>query len=683
MAKHSIPGLRNESPGRKRRAPSANGTEPPGKKVKHLMADESSSSGDADSSGGAAIDPAAASTFFTVNEHFAQRFEHNKRREELHRLEEKYGKRATDGVPKDSTSDIEDATDASSDSEEEDDEGILTLGDLDQQFQAALTAIRAKDPRVYDKRTTFYTDPDDDSQLKESIGSRKEKPMFLNDYHRQNILEGVTGADEEETLPSYTQEQNDMKASILQEIHANANNIEQKGRSDSGAEDGGNDTNEAFLVPKALTSSGEDPRSKLLAHHSMPDVEEADKDPEKYLLSFMASRAWVPQTGATFQPFESDDEEEEERADEFEAAYNLRFEDPSASNEKLVSHARDAAARYSVRREALTGRKKFREIERAKREAERQDREEEKARLRKLRIADAEEKIKKIKDAAGLRNEHLDLDVWARFLDDGWNDRRWEEEMRRSFGEKYYADHEAEEGGEEGGATGRKKKVKKPKWEDDIHINDLVPDFEEQEQRKEPPFHLSDIGSDGDKDTDAPSGGAETVSRQAAGKASDKKQRLREQREHQKQNRDERRQIEQLVDRSINVENQLADMGPKHRSVFRYRETSPVAYGLTAQDILMASDSQLNQYAGLKKLAAFRDATKKANDHKKLGKKARLRQWRKDTFGNEQGPQQTLADVFASQGMEGSAQAVENAGNIIGGKRHKKRSKTQVLNVGS
>lgn len=505
--------------------------------------------------------------------------------------------------------------------------------------------------------------------------------MFLNDYHRQNILEGVTGVEEEETLPNYTQEQNDMKASILQEIHANANDIEQEGRSDSGAEYGDDDTNKAFLVPKALKSSREDQESKIQAHHSIPDVEEAEKDPEKYLLNFMASRAWVPQTGATFQPFESDDEEEEERADEFEAAYNLRFEDPSASNEKLVSHARDAAAWYSVRREVLTGRKKSREIERAKREAERQDREEEKARLRKLRIVEAEEKIKKIKDAAGLKNEHLDLDVWSRFLDDGWNDRRWEEEMRRSFGEKYYADHEAEE--EEGRATGRKKKVKKPKWEDDIDINDLVPDFEEREQRKEPPFHLSDIGSEGDKGTDAQSGDAEIIGRQPAGKSSDKKQRLREQREHQKQNRNERRQIEQLVDQSINVENQLADMGPKHRSVFRYRETSPIAYGLTAQDILMASDSQLNQYAGLKKLAAFRDPTKKAKDHKKLGKKARLRQWRKDTFGNEQGPQQTLADVFANQGMEGSARAAESAGNIIEGNRHKKRSKTQIANAGS
>ena len=52
----------------------------------------------------------------------------------------------------------------------------------------------------------------------------------------------------------------------------------------------------------------------------------------------------------------------------------------------------------------------------------------------------------------------------------------------------------------------------------------------------------------------------------------------------------------------------------------------------------MADDTQLNQFAGLKKLAAFRDEEQKARDQRKLGKKARLRQWRKDTFGNEEGP---------------------------------------------
>jgi len=60
---------------------------------------------------------------------------------------------------------------------------------------------------------------------------------------------------------------------------------------------------------------------------------------------------------------------------------------------------------------------------------------------------------------------------------------------------------------------------------------------------------------------------------------------------------------------------------------------------LTARDILLAEDKQLNEFAGLKKLAAFRDPEKKRKDMKHLGKKARLRKWRLETFGNEEGLQ--------------------------------------------
>lgn len=85
MAKRSTPVISYGSSSSKRRSPTTNGTEPPRKKVKSLMADESSSSSDAESSGGAPIGSAVASTIFTVNEDFARKFEHNKKREELQR----------------------------------------------------------------------------------------------------------------------------------------------------------------------------------------------------------------------------------------------------------------------------------------------------------------------------------------------------------------------------------------------------------------------------------------------------------------------------------------------------------------------------------------------------------------------------------------------------------------------
>ena len=95
-----------------------------------------------------------------------------------------------------------------------------------------------------------------------------------------------------------------------------------------------------------------------------------------------------------------------------------------------------------------------------------------------------------------------------------------------------------------------------------------------------------------------------------------------------------------------------------------------MSFGLNARDILMAPDTALNSFVGLKKMATFRDAEKKRKDKKRLGKKARLREWRKETFGNEDGPEIVIGEFAPGQGPK------ENDGvDIIEGKKKKKRSR--------
>ena len=619
---------------------------------------------------------------FKVNYEFARRFEHNKKREELHKrkqpcvqsyrhhiltkpVQEKYGndvgagftRRAglnqDDGMGKGSLIESE----SESESEEEDDEGILASEALDKQIQDTLEAIRRKDPRVYDEGAKFFTDLDDEAQDSKDLKTKSEKPMYLNDYHRRNLIEPAASDQVQDGGPiSYTQQQDDLKNLIVKEMHAAANE-----RIGSGVDEGGDDdSNDEFLVRKPSTPQKENQTSQLQVNAPKVDLEAADKDPEAFLSNFMSARAWVPAAGTTFQPFESDDDEEDRRAELFEEAYNMRFEDPQSANEKLLSHARDAAAKYSVRKESTNPRKRAREAEQAKKEAARQTREEEKARYRKLKVSEVEDKIRKIKDAAGLRGKSLQEQDWSAFLDEGWDDERWEQEMRKRFGDEYYADHDSNDSNEMEGKS--KRKIKKPKWEDDIDIDDLVPSFDAAEFEG-PQFSLTD-----DEST---AGGAPTESRyfsdpqsDAKSKSKPKSEKRREREEHKRKTRLERRKIERLVDESMKVDETLSNFSKKHASHFRYRETSPIAYGLTPHDILMASDSQLNQYAGLKKMAAFRDSDKKRKDKKRLGKKARLRQWRKETFGNEQGPQKTLAEVLAGQDMADQRSKPKEANGI-------------------
>ncbi|TFB00859.1 Protein kri1 [Trichoderma ghanense] len=585
-----------------------------------LLDDSDSDSDDA----GAVI----GSSGFKVNEEYARRFEYNKKREEKQRLEEKLKR-------------DDDDDDSSSTDETEDEDGFLATEDLDAQISATLQAIRNKDPRVYDKDVTFYQ-PDDETAP--ATKEKKEKPVFLRDYQREKLLKGdIGGSDDEEEAPkTYQQEQDAIKQSLLSEI--NAAKAEQDSDDDED-EDGFIKRKE----PAQTDSNGVHPSRAKAVKLSEVDVNNADKDPETFLSNFMAARAWVPEEGSRWEAFESDDGEDDNRAEEFEQAYNLRFEDPEKSNEVLKSYARDFAAARSVRREEKTGRKRQRELEREKKEAEKQQRREDKARLRKLKLEETEAKLQKIKQAAGAFGKELTDEQWMKFLDDAWENDKWEDEMKKWFDEEYYAINEANAASEDEDGMGvdgekkssKKKKPKKPKWDDDIDIKDIIPDFEDDEAK--PKITLTD--DDNDNDNEEAQGAAEEeddddAEEPAAKKRKSSSDHKRAKQESQKKARQERSKLEALVDAKLHLtDHDILKKQEKEASAtggFRYRETSPQAFGLTARDILLApSDKVLNEFAGLKKLATFRDVEKKRKDRKMLGKKARLRQWRRDVFGRE------------------------------------------------
>ncbi|KAM3509795.1 hypothetical protein MY11210_006162 [Beauveria gryllotalpidicola] len=638
---------------------------------------------------------AAAESDFKVNEEFARRFEHNKKREERQRLEEKF------------KNDQEDDED-SSDDETEDENGFLATEDLDVQISATLQAIKNKDPRVYDKDQTFYKPEDETTDAKKD---KKEKPVFLRDYHREKILRGDIGADDDDEPPqTYEQEQEAAKKEFLSGVKG------AEAHSDSDDDDG-------FMMKKksddaaAKSSNGVHPSRSGKIKISGPNIDDADKDPETFLSNFMAARAWVSEEGGRWKAFESDDGEEDDGADEFEQAYNMRFEDPEKSKEVLRSYARDVTSSRSVRREEVTGRKRLRELQKEHKVEEKKGRSEEKARLRKLKLEEAEKKLRKIKQAAGAVGKELSDAEWMSFLDDAWDNDNWEVEMRKRFGDDYYAvkDDDMVAGGADSnaedaaaGPSSKKTKPKKPKWDDDIEINDIVPEFESEEAKAK--FALSDAEEEQEEDEE------EAAPAKKKRKTADiKKERI----DAQKKSKKERAKLEALVDAKMELTDHdllrdsarvaaasaSASFPTTTVQPFRYRETSPQSFGMTARDILLApSDKVLNEFAGLKKFASFRDDEKKRRDRKHLGKKARLRQWRRDVFGRdyertgptfgferfadeeeeeEEGsgppPQQQQQQRKGKHGSAGTGNVVEGAREegVQAGKKKRKRSKSK------
>ncbi|KAI9680966.1 MAG: KRRI-Interacting protein 1 [Trizodia sp. TS-e1964] len=604
---------------------------------------------------------------FKINEEFAKRFEHNKKREEMHKLEEKYGNLSASNKRKHANveNDEKYSDGSSSTSEDEDDDGFLATEALDAEIAATLHAIKSKDPRVYKAESKFYSAFD--SEEEEEDKPKLEKPMYLRDYHRKNLLEGHAGSDKDneevdEKLPppkTFAEEEAELKSSVVKEMHAAADINED---TDESAED--------FLVrkdPPKTRNTQEENLKKVVKLN----IQEADKDPDSFLSNFMAARAWVPTATSRFQPLESDDEEEDEKADAWEQAYNLRFENTSGNNEKLVSHARDTAAKFSVRREEENARKKARESQRAKREAEKRQIEAEKARLRNLKIDELRGKLDRIKDAAGLSGKTIDEEDWAKFLEEGWSDDKWEEEMNKRFGDDYYEEEEEADRGkdEEDSAHPNKHKIKKPKWDDNIDIKDIIPDFEDEEaETARPAFTLSDDENEGyyDEENGEEGHGESNPSTRAA-----KKSCIQDRQAAKRALRIERSKLEDIAD--SHVSSSIFPSSSKQTSRFRYRDTSPTSFGLTPADILLASDAQLNQFAGLKKMATFRDAEKKRKDKKRLGKKARLRMWRKETFGDEEGP--GVGNIPRDDLQEGKLEKeVEMGGGGQGGKAKRRRT---------
>lgn len=547
-----------------------------------------------------------------------------------------------------------------------------------------MQAIKNRDPRIYDKSAKFFDSIDENAAVP---NDKKEKPMFLHDYHRERYMAGDTGADEEGAPKTFVQEQADLKKDILAEINAAADD-------DDSDEDG------AFIKAKpseGKTGNGIHPSRQERIKPADLDVSLADKDPDLFLSNFMASRAWVPEDGSKWEAFESDDGEGNDDADEWETAYNLRFEDPTKSNEVLKSYSRKIVEARSVRREDPKGRKRQRELEKQRKEEEKHQRHEERARLKRLKVEEAEEKLQKIKKAAGLNGKKLKDDEWMKLLEDAWENEKWEEEMSRRFGEQYYAEADEGSGSEDEGGDGpsnSNKKPKKPKWDDDIDIKDIIPDFEDEEAK--PDISLTDSedeaeaaatanNNNGDKeDVDEEEEEEEHPSKKRKTTKDHKADRAAAKRAA----RLERSKIEALVDAQMELDDPTvlatSSKNRKNKTTaasssaaaapFRYRETSPQSFGLTARDILLApSDAALNDFAGLKKLATFRDADKKKKDKKRLGKKARLREWRREVFGREY---EHTGPTFGFGGEKGDDNDAEVAeAEASSSKKRRKRSK--------
>ena len=118
-----------------------------------------------------------------INESYAKRLEHNKAREELHRLQAKYGDRAQ----KEENAGEDDEDEESSTSESEDELGELVTPQLDAEIWRTIAMIRERRPEVYNESWKGFTEDTDEPverEKKEKVCTPKYTLIIANVFER-------------------------------------------------------------------------------------------------------------------------------------------------------------------------------------------------------------------------------------------------------------------------------------------------------------------------------------------------------------------------------------------------------------------------------------------------------------------------------------------------------------------
>ncbi|GAA6032748.1 hypothetical protein JCM8097_000772 [Rhodosporidiobolus ruineniae] len=567
---------------------------------------------------------------FKVNEAFADKYDRKKRTEELSKLQDKYGKhyQLPDG---DDDDDDDDSEDLSSD----DEDAEFVTPNVDAAILATLAKIRAKDPALYEQdrdifdeeeaRTAAITSAASTSRSKSASSA---KPVLLKDYQRARLLANPTGDDALDlpsgAEPTPVQEEALLKREITAAFHGADDEDEDEDEGEGGffeKRERGRDERER---------EEEDYEKFLETAVGKKAVKEALGNEEAFLRDYILNRGWIDRENDDHIPtydeivgepssvpagkktkgksklldadeddklagvgaHDDEDEEYEERAEEYETKYNFRFEEAGAA--ELVSHARDAISSVRKPTTAVSARARARDAAKQRKEEEKLQRKEEVRRLKALKRKEVEDKLVKLVEAGGAGIEGLEeMD-----LEGDWDENKHEEAMRKIYGEEY---------------EGQEDDDFKPTWDDDIDITDLVgedaSDVDDDEVMQYLPVAstsaLPDIGEE-DEDEATPIGKKGKKDKKGKKPKRDEEGFPTELLEAAKAGGDAERQqlLDRMVDEyyALDYEDKVGDV----KTRFKYAKVPASSFALTPEEILLATDGELNAFMSLKKLAPYR-----------------------------------------------------------------------------
>ncbi|KRZ15148.1 Protein KRI1 -like protein [Trichinella zimbabwensis] len=383
---------------------------------------------------------------FSINQEYLNKYKTWRRKEEIQKLEAKYGnlKNCTDN------------SDSSSSSDESEDELAEEISEsVEKSFFKALSALKSRDPKIYRSETAFFGDDQSSTKMtqmkssKKSSGSKnKESALRINDYERICLLEEIEKEHECEVPadksltdsgPTYVETQRNLIQSFA--------NIPVS-----------DEEEDTLLMEKVKTATEEDQEESSFAewlqgksnNYSSPDKEDLAflqkywnnpqvDEGELFLRDYLLNRRYREKDDGDAVVDNVDYEEDEillEKQSEFERKHNFRFEEPNAHT--IITYPRDV--KDSLRRKD-DSRKQIRERQKERKEREKLKREEEVKLLKNLKKKEISEKLEKIKETAKLESISLnDHD-----LDGDYDPDEHDRKMKETFNDEYYSRDDADQ----------------------------------------------------------------------------------------------------------------------------------------------------------------------------------------------------------------------------------------------
>ncbi|KAF8526002.1 KRI1-like family C-terminal-domain-containing protein [Hysterangium stoloniferum] len=579
----------------------------------------------------------------TINEHYAKAYAFRKEREELSKLKEKYG---SDAEEEDAEEDDEDSEEA----ESEDEDGEELTPAVDAAILRTLAKIKKKDPDIYDKDKSIF------QQEQKRLGGatlrpkRKHKdavkPLTIKQHALASMLEtGSRTPSPEPEIVTHEHEQSALRAETISAFHHAVEN----GRNDENEDD--------LLVLREKTKDqidreeeeyqeflarevGEDIEGLIAVENDMPGTalnvvgtdqndsvstgkreskgKAKQESDQEFLMNYILNRGWIDWSANRVPTYrqvtqrtigdspseklpQADElpleeyEEFDEIAEQFESSYNFRFEEPDAA--LIAVHPRNLES--TVRRQDTT-RKEARERRKQRKEEEKIKKREEIKRLKALKMKELRQKLEEIGREGGIE---IDPDTLATFdLDGEWDPDKHDKQMAGLY------DDEEEQ-----------PDMEKPHWEDDINVDDIMfvqdPPESKKSKKKKKKREEDDTIQDGvdmdEMDADKP------LATNNADEDWDGTEEMR------------KRKIQEYMDEvyGMDFNDMIGDMPTR----FSYTPVSAQSYSLTPAEILLATDGELNEYMGLKKIAPYRKDgrwdTKRVDRLKELKAKLKVRGW--------------------------------------------------------